>query len=455
MRSTRAICRGFASLVMGAVLLAAPAFAPLAAAQSNGTAAVESQRQVLFAQMLADPSNLQVSFEYALLSAQVGDFEGAIATLERMLIYAPDNRRLQLELGVLYYRLGAADMARSYLEAASSDDASAAIRTRAQTYLARVNQIDAPVSISGSLHAGVQVQSNPNAGPDDSIVIINGVPVVLDNSLLAQAGANIFALSDFNVAYDLRNQYDLVEGNVLAYSSVFFGAPELNFNLVEAQLGPTFGLGRFNLADTRLGVYAIAGGSTLSDELFTTQLGAGIKFRTQISQDVFFDARGEYRAMNYNEPAEYPTVRLQTGDEWSGRARLTARVHPQLVLQGSAFGRRADARADFKSFTEVGAQIRAVYSTLLGDFGPFSAEAPWRFSAAAGGLVRRFDGADPNINAAEAEEDGAVWVEAGVEAPLRAGFSTFVSGRYLTQSSNYDTRDFDNATLTLGVSKRY
>jgi len=44
--------------------------------------------------------------------------EGAISTLERMLIYAPNTPRLQLELRVLYYKIGAYDVPRNYFEQA-------------------------------------------------------------------------------------------------------------------------------------------------------------------------------------------------------------------------------------------------------------------------------------------------------------------------------------------------
>jgi Flp pilus assembly protein TadD len=67
---------------------------------------IESRRQALLHSMLQDPSNLDVAFEYASLSSQVGDYEAAVSTLERMLIFAPNTPRLQLELGILYYRLG-------------------------------------------------------------------------------------------------------------------------------------------------------------------------------------------------------------------------------------------------------------------------------------------------------------------------------------------------------------
>src|SRR5690606_31035115 len=77
-------------------------------------AGLEARRQQLFQQMLADPSNLDLAFQYAALSEQAGDLEAAISTLERMLVFAPGLPRLQFELGVLYYRLGSWSTAKSY-----------------------------------------------------------------------------------------------------------------------------------------------------------------------------------------------------------------------------------------------------------------------------------------------------------------------------------------------------
>jgi Flp pilus assembly protein TadD len=71
------------------------------------------RRQDLLRLMLQDPSNLDVAVEYASLSSQVGDYEAAVSTLERMLIFAPNTPRLQLELGILYYRLGSYEVSRS------------------------------------------------------------------------------------------------------------------------------------------------------------------------------------------------------------------------------------------------------------------------------------------------------------------------------------------------------
>lgn len=53
--------------------------------------------------MIANPSDLDLAFQYAQASCDAGDYEGAISALERMLIYAPNTPRIQFELGVLYY----------------------------------------------------------------------------------------------------------------------------------------------------------------------------------------------------------------------------------------------------------------------------------------------------------------------------------------------------------------
>ena len=74
------------------------------AVQRLGPPQIEARRDALLKQMIARPNDLDLAFEYATLSSQVGDYEGAISTLERMLIYAPNTPRLQLELGMLYYK---------------------------------------------------------------------------------------------------------------------------------------------------------------------------------------------------------------------------------------------------------------------------------------------------------------------------------------------------------------
>jgi hypothetical protein len=56
---------------------------------------IEARRQALRQLMLRDPSKLDIAFEYASLSSQVGDHEAAVSTLERKLIFAPNTCSLR------------------------------------------------------------------------------------------------------------------------------------------------------------------------------------------------------------------------------------------------------------------------------------------------------------------------------------------------------------------------
>ncbi|MDB2599816.1 tetratricopeptide repeat protein, partial [Gammaproteobacteria bacterium] len=79
-------------------------------------AAAQQQKEEIFKQLFKDPTNLSLLFKYANISILVGDLEGAIGVFEQMLIYDSELPRIRLELGVLYFRLGAYALANSYLK---------------------------------------------------------------------------------------------------------------------------------------------------------------------------------------------------------------------------------------------------------------------------------------------------------------------------------------------------
>lgn len=136
-------------LLAAAVALATvPAFAqatpPIAAPQSGASTsqpdakslAQRAAYDVAFQETLDKPSDPAVLVKFAKIAVTMGDVEGAISALERLLLIEGDQPEVKLELGVLYYRLGAVDVARAYLEQArdsqqSTDD----VRQRANTYL--------------------------------------------------------------------------------------------------------------------------------------------------------------------------------------------------------------------------------------------------------------------------------------------------------------------------------
>ncbi len=112
--------------------------------QQQAPAPTPQQRlayEAAFKDTLDKPSDPDTLVRFAGLAVQVGDIEGAISALERLLLIEGDQPEVKLELGVLYYRLGSKEAAVAYLEAArASPDASKETRERAEAFLKAARQ---------------------------------------------------------------------------------------------------------------------------------------------------------------------------------------------------------------------------------------------------------------------------------------------------------------------------
>lgn len=453
--ASRRNCRNRLAMAIAFVLFSF-AGANWASAQSAASPSpLEERRDQLFVATLNDPDNLDVAFEYALVAAKLGDYEGAIATLERMLVFAPNLPRVQLELGVLYYRIGANDMARQYLEAVSREQIPPEVRSRVETFLAAIDRQDRRFLISGQVSAGVQYQSNANAAPGEDSITIDGVPVQLNSDARARSDWSLFGLGRVHMSYDLRNQGDLIEADVVTYQSYFAEQHRLNLGLIEVQVGPTFGLGRIGYDPGRIGVYAILGANALGNSIYSSTYGAGTRFQSRFGERFLYDGRNEVRVLNYDNSDDYPTVRIQTGEEYRHWSQITALWSPQWTSSASFAARWVDAREDFKTFGEVEVTANTTYRFYGPTYGPLADGVPWALSLTGGLLYRGYDGPDPFLDPDESEEDFAIWGEAGVSMPIEYDFSVFLTGQLRHQASNYETREYTNAIVTLGLTKRF
>ena len=109
------------------------------AQQSAASVELQNKQNAAFQEMLKDPGNLEVVMAYAQAATKAGDYEGAVAAYEGMLIIDSNLPRVRLELGILYYRLKSYDASRTYLETAlQSPTLPADIRKPAELLLAKM-----------------------------------------------------------------------------------------------------------------------------------------------------------------------------------------------------------------------------------------------------------------------------------------------------------------------------
>jgi tetratricopeptide (TPR) repeat protein len=103
-------------------------------------------------------------FKYANLSILVGDLEAAIGVFEQMLIYDSQLPRIRLELGVLYFRLGAYAMATNYLKSVKEFNPPAEVEAKVNQFLEAIVSAEKPFQWQQNLSIGFKRTTNGNSG---------------------------------------------------------------------------------------------------------------------------------------------------------------------------------------------------------------------------------------------------------------------------------------------------
>ncbi len=419
----------------------------------HSTNEIQRRREVLFQRMLDVPDDLDATFEYAALSAQIGDIEAAISSLERMLIFAPGLPRLQLELGVLYYRLQAFGTARTYLETViSKPGIPDAVRLKVETMLAAIKTAEKRDNFSAQLRAGVRYQTNANRAPESANVTLNGLSFALNGNSIASPDTNAYLAGTAHFSKDLETQGDTFDVDILGYASKQVTRDELNIVQLEGTAGTSFDLGRFDIDNAVLGVYGIISGVVLSGEFYGRAFGVGTRFVAQPKPTTNILLKYEYRKRTYHKTSEAPLATLRNGEEYRLGGQVTHILHPTQLIGVGAHFQRTTAQQNYLAYREVsiwGGPTVSFVSPLPDN------DEYWVGTATLGGVFRNYDGPDPVINTSQSQQDQEWFARASINIPAgKEGWSWLAESEYRSVDSNYDTRIHDNFTVSLSIMKK-
>ena len=141
---------------------------------------IKEKQQVVFEQLFEDPTNLSLLFEYANLSILVGDLEAAIGVFDQMLVYDPELPRIRLELGVLYYRLGAYALAKTYLESVGKFDPPLEVQAHVDDLLKSIEAANEIYAWQQNLSLGWKHTTNGNSGINADFIEIGDFLLEVD-----------------------------------------------------------------------------------------------------------------------------------------------------------------------------------------------------------------------------------------------------------------------------------
>lgn len=419
-------------------------------ATTQSDADKEQQRKALFQIIFSQPDNLEAALEYAALSVALGDLEGAISTLERMLLFAPGLPAIQVELGVLYYKLGNFDTAHGYFKEvlAQKGNIPDELYANVEKYVEAIEKRLKRFRWSAKTFAGIRWQDNVTYGPSTANVMLNGLPIVLPSSSLKKSGASLVTSSRAHFEYDFHTQGDRIELDYVDFGAIQFGRSSFNSQISEINVGPSFNLGRFELHDTYASVYGIANGALLGKAFYFGTLGVGVRLIRQQNTDLSFVLKGEFRNRWYHQNSQRPVAKLRNGKEYRGMGDIRYSFGPNFKVSAGGQVSRKDRRAAHLDYWEFGASLR---TDLRFEGFKIHEDLPWRLRTVAGFLDRKFDAPNTVISTTNKRHDKEFWVRGILEVPVTQAWSIIPKVEYRQVNSNYATSDYKAFSATIGV----
>ena len=419
------------------------------AAVAQETSTLRARQQALGRTISEQPANLEAMFEYALVSTQLDDHEQAIATLERMLIFNPALPRVQLELGVAYFRLGAYDVARFYFEQVLADDPPEAVESRVAGFMAEIDRRTARNSLTGLFAFGPIYSTNANLGPPDREIRAQFFPggvAFIDADSVAKADFGVQAGLSLTHNFDLRGPNDDAWVSTFAYGGRRFrDEKDGAFDAITVTTGP-----RLALDDEAFGLKArpfISGGFVRSgDDPLYGEVGGGVEVSQTLTPTVSLFGVGTLDWRDFESGRD--TFDGIYGGFFGGVV-LTPQSDREFRLAGLL--RTDRTREDYTSSNEAGLRLTAsrLFSVQAYD-GFESFEFPWRASLFGQISYRFFDTPDPAVDASTTRRDIDARFGARLLVPLDA--RNALSAEFGVFERYANIRNYDFSSIDVGVA---
>lgn len=429
---------------------AAPAPAPTQVAQASPrrTGPLPTDYDSAFREMMAHPTDLDLTFRFAELAIAAGDLEGAVSAFERLLIFNPDLPRIRYELALLYMRLGSNQIAKGYFEdVLKAPGIPADIRTEAQANLAEIDKRLSATTFSLSVQTGLRWQSNANAANSAGVVKLFGLDATLDPASQKRSDWNAYAQAALAFAYDLGTQdRDTIEAGLQLYGTRQQEISSLDLQVLQIDLGPRL---RFGGEDGwNLRPYALGSAVTLDDARYFVSYGGGLSgevpFGAALGLD--FDLKSRFRRFHVSEAR--PTVADKDG--WEHGARLGVRFAPGAtdLVRATGGATFANTRAEFERYLEYSADL-AYYRQFAAPFGV--TQQPWVASLSGGRTMRYYDGVDATVDPSTLRYDREWTLGAGLSVRFLGSWSVNLQLQQQWVRSSIENYTYTNTSGTIGL----
>ncbi|MBS0517167.1 MAG: tetratricopeptide repeat protein [Proteobacteria bacterium] len=408
-----------------------------------------------FQAMMKQPANLDVLFRFATIASQTGDLEGAVSALERMLLISPDLPRVRLELGVLYYRLGSFEVARTYLEGAlASPNLPPEVRSRAEEFMAQVVAQQRPSQFSGEAFFGWRYQSNANLGPATSSVMLFGQAANLNQAAVGTADWGVVGSLQLRHTYDFgRQDRSMLETLFTAYANRQFQLSTANVSLVDLTTGPRFQIFNGIFEDVTLKPFAAIGAIWVNDTPYYASYGAGLEGNALLSDRLRNITTFTWRKEDYPNTWYLPNNNQLTGTLFTVNSSFQFQLTNIITIYSTGSVQRYETvQTPSQNYALVG--VGGGMAFRFGD--PlFRTGLPWSINLSVNEQWWTYDAPDPVVDPNTMRYQNDTILNIVLNVPFDALTTFSVSGGRFVRAATLPNYAFENNSFMFGISRRF
>ena len=436
-------------LCHGHVLLAAALLCFLLA-QSVNVLALEAQGAEEQTLTIEEIDQL---FDEAMKSLEQQDLQTARKRFENILSGNPSLHRARLELARVYYLSFDYEKARAEtLRVLDDPNTPPQVRVTLLAFLAQIDadqkQLNKAHRWGGSIYLGLTYDSNVNAGPDQTVIDLNGTSLSLTDASLERSDVGLSLIAGITHNYSPGVTFDFGEqsGFFLWQSQAnlnlrpYFNEDDFNVAVLTLRTGPSWIVPRHWRAGIALQLDKLwLGNEALA--LFTS-LNPSIVWQRAENWEFGLDL--VYTQRSYDDQFNKP----RDGDFIAATATVSKYLEdPEVGLQ-AGIGYE-DFSADDTSFSHSGPNVFVGANKSMWDNGSIYARVNWR--------DYDYDGLAPFFNTPRDD----------LELRLTVGFQRALAWQFLEDwqllgsvsvadnSSNVPIFDYDRQLFNLGVSRSF
>ncbi len=329
-----------------------------------------SGEPVTYQEVLRDPDNIELNLRFARTQINQGNFRGAGATLQRILLIAPNLEQVQLLYAVVLFRQGNLDEAKREFTKLAELDLPAGIRADVEAYLENIKSVRQRTRYTASVSLGGQLDSNISAAPQSNTSLFLDVPVRVARP---ESDFGYIGFGSIRVDHDLGYQ----EGHSVFAALSYFHDDQTAEDSQDLQSFMAEGGGVYRdwFEGGDLTAKLLFNQVRLSRETFLHEYGGALRYDRQLYTDLTGFIGADLSHQSYSPIFENPTSKERDGRQVSGSAGIAYVITPEhritvdiKLLDKNAKGAVPTGGAFVEEFfSYLRQEARINHTWLLGD----------------------------------------------------------------------------------------